>query len=209
LISAVPAAANWRMLGPADMDAPAKTILSSAARVAFALALAAAGVGGCSATPLQVSDSGAAGAAGGSDGGSPISSCPVVVASDYDQSCVVDEDCVSVGQQPKCPVTDCSGCIPGAINKSAMARYMSALSHAVAAVMSDVPGVLCHCPCEGGFAICRGGKCEAAACGPPNADTLPACTQARGICAYVANSLCTTKGPPGACAYDDEICCLD
>jgi hypothetical protein len=180
------------------------------------LALAAAGIGACSAPPLQVPDGGTAGVGGGgpsgSDGGGAGSTspnpatCTVVVPSDYDQSCAVDEDCVIVGQRPKCPVTDCSGCSPGAINKSAMARYKTALSQPV---VGGDPVIVCSCPCETGFALCRSGKCQPAPCGPPRADTLPACSNAGGTCGYVANTICNTKGPSDACAFSDELCCLD
>jgi hypothetical protein len=130
----------------------------------------------------------------------------VVLASDYDQSCVQDEDCASVSQVPKCPVTDCSGCFSVGINKSEMTRYMAALSRAV---VGEGSGLICSCPCQSGFAICRGGQCEAAACVPPRADTLPACSSAGGTCGFVANILCSQKGPPASCAYADEVCCLD
>jgi len=175
----------------------------------FGLALVATGVGACGPHPLQASDGGAAGSGGGGGSGSASSNpapCTVVLASDYDQSCMVDADCVSVHQVPKCPVTDCSGCYPVAINKSAMERYTAALSQAVA---SAPPGPLCYCPCESGLALCRGGTCQAASCGPPVADTLPACSNAGGACGYAANTICNRKGPPDACAYSDELCCLD
>ncbi len=67
-------------------------------------------------------------------------------------------------------------------------------------------GTGCGCPCKSG-AICRAGKCQAAFCGPPFSDTLPACTGAGGTCAYTANTTCSGMGSPDACAYDDEFCC--
>src|SRR6266404_2735538 len=150
-----------------DMDSFSRSTLLGAVRVGttLALALAAIGVGACDATPLQVSDGGAAGSAssnpGGGSGGRPdgggakSASCTVVLASDYDQSCLVAADCLSVGQVPKCPVTDCSACYLVAINKSEMARYMTALSQAV---VGESPGLVCNCPCQSGFALCRAGK---------------------------------------------------
>jgi hypothetical protein len=74
----------------------------------LAFALAAVGVA-CSAYPLQVHDGGFAGAEAGGNRDSAASNpgaCTIVLASDYDQSGVTDADCVSVGQQPECPVTD-------------------------------------------------------------------------------------------------------
>jgi hypothetical protein len=178
-------------------------------RLMAILALAGA-LAACSASPLRVLNDGSAGAeAGGStdSAGSDLGSCTIVLASDYDQSCLTDADCVSVGQQPECPVVDCLGCIPGAINTSAMVEYMTALSHA--GTREPPAGPVCSCPCETGFALCRGGKCQAAPCGPPPSDTLAACANAGGVCGYITNIICHQMGPPDACAYSDELCCLN
>jgi hypothetical protein len=139
--------------------------------------------------------------------GSDAPPCSPVLASDYDQSCMVDTDCVAVGEVPSCPAFACDGCTTVAINKSAMAQYMTALDRAFA---SEQSGTGCGCPCESG-AVCRSGKCQAAFCGPPAADTLPACANAGdagGMCAYSANTTCSGTGPADACAYSDEFCCL-
>jgi hypothetical protein len=82
---------------------------------------------------------------------------------------------------------------------------MTAFAQAFA---SKASGTGCGCPCESG-ALCRSGKCQAAFCGPPPADTLPACADAGGRCAYSANTTCNGMGPPDACAYSDEFCCLN
>jgi hypothetical protein len=42
----------------------------------------------------------------GTDDGAPAS-CMPVVASDYDQSCDADTDCVGVGEAPECPLSGC------------------------------------------------------------------------------------------------------
>ena len=178
-------------------------------REILVVALAIAGAA-CKASPL-VLDGGFASVEAGSNRDSAASNpdaCTIVLASDYDQSCVMDTDCASVGQVPECPVTDCLICIPGAINKSELARYMTALSKAG---MSEPPGgpTICNCPCETGFAICRGGKCQAGPCGAPGSDTLPDCANAGGTCGYVANTICNRAGPPDSCAYSDEMCCLN
>jgi hypothetical protein len=128
--------------------------------------------------------------------------CSIVLASNYDQSCTVDADCVAVGEVPVCPAG--CGCATKAINKSAIAPYMTALSRAFA---SEPAGGGCGCPCESG-AVCRGGQCRAAFCAPPLVDTLPVCADAGGRCSYAANTTCTGMGPPDACAYSDEICCI-
>ena len=178
-----------------------------------AFALAAIGNVGCGATPIQVPDAGAAGSGGSNpgDGSADAASsnpggCHAVLASDYDQSCVVDTDCVGVGEVPTCPVSACDGCLAQGINKNAVAQYLAALSQAFT---SAPPGEQCACPCEGIGALCRGGKCQAASCSPPRSDTLPACANAGGTCAYRANTTCNATGPPDACAYSDEFCCLN
>jgi hypothetical protein len=131
--------------------------------------------------------------------------CSAVVASDYDQSCVADSDCVQVGQVLRCPAGACDGCLSAGINKNALSRYLAAFASAVASIPD---GETCGCPCEGDFAICRAGKCAASWCLPDIADTLPACADAGGMCSYTANTPCSRYGPPGSCAYADEICCV-
>jgi hypothetical protein len=109
-----------------------------------------------------------------------------------------------VGQVPSCPVTACDGCTTEAINKNVAAQYMTAFTRALASG-SSLEG--CGCPCESG-AVCRNGICQAAYCGPSPADTLAACADAGGQCFYRANATCNGLGPPDACAYDDEFCCI-
>jgi hypothetical protein len=131
--------------------------------------------------------------------------CTPVLASAYDQSCDADTDCVGVGEVPSCSTSTCA-CPTAAVNKSANAQYSALFSQVTAAY----PPAACNCPCLSG-AICRGGACQAAYCGPPAADTLPACANAGdagGMCAYSANTTCSGVGPPDACAYTDEFCCL-
>lgn len=143
-----------------------------------------------------------------SDAGAPsdAGACSPVLASDYDQSCVADSDCVQVGEAPQCPPTACDGCRTKAVNKVDATRYQTALMQAFAAVPPGGPHA-CSCPCDG-IAICRGGKCLAGGCVPSVADALPACADAGGRCSYAANTTCNTAGPPSSCANADEVCCL-
>jgi hypothetical protein len=174
--------------------------------VAFALAASAAAA--CGVGSYQGSDAGAAGSNTGASSGSatsPRALCSIVLASDYDQSCTLDSDCVEVGQVPQCPITTCDGCTTEAINRSAMAPYMSAFKRALAS--SSISG-FCGCPCTGN-AICRGGKCEEGFCEPSPSDTLPACANGGGTCVYSASTICNGTGPPDSCAYSDELCCLN
>jgi hypothetical protein len=139
-------------------------------------------------------------------GSSCNSPCTPVLASGYDQSCDADTDCVGVGEVPSCSTSTCA-CPTAAVNKSANAQYSALFSQVTAAH----PPAPCNCPCLSG-AICRDGTCQAAYCGPPPADTLPGCANAGdagGMCAYSANTTCSGMGPPDACAYSDEVCCLN
>jgi hypothetical protein len=129
--------------------------------------------------------------------------CEIVLASDYDQSCTYDSDCTAVGQVSACPAGECDSCPSEAVNNSAAVAYKSALSSA----LSSASGETCECPCDG-LAVCRAGKCQVA-CVPPPSDTLAACSSVGGICGYSMNTLCSKSGPSNACAYSDEICCLD
>jgi hypothetical protein len=171
-------------------------------------AVAAIGIAACGATPLLVPDGGTPGWDSGGRAGSDLSEtglCTPVLASDYDQSCLGDSDCVAVGEAPECPPTGC-GCPLQSINQRAKARYMTALSRAFA---TQSPGVRCSCPCIGALeAVCRGGKCLAAGCAPDRTDTLPACANAGGSCGYRITTTCNVAGPPDSCAYSDELCCL-
>jgi|SRR5580704_8271896 hypothetical protein len=133
--------------------------------------------------------------------------CSVVVASDYDQSCAVDTDCVQVAEVPACPVSPmlCYSCPLATINGSAIARYRAAFS-------ADMGGALptaCNCP-EIGYPCCRSGLCKTS-CFPAPADTLPTCADAGGSCAFPARFGCSggAEGPADACAYSDEICCVN
>jgi hypothetical protein len=132
----------------------------------------------------------------------PDTACIPVLASAYDQSCDADTDCVGVGEVPSCSNATCV-CPTAAINKSANAQYSALLAQVTAAYRPQP----CNCPCLSG-AICRGGVCQAAYCGPPPGDTLPSCADAGGTCSYSANSTCNAPGPSDACAYPDEHCCI-
>lgn len=131
-------------------------------------------------------------------------SCVTVLASDYDQSCSLDADCVAVPQKPDCQPT-CWNCFfSEAINKNAFPQYYMALLQAFAS-----EGPPCNCPAEGiEPACCRNGTCQTAC--STAADVLPACAAMRGECLYNEIShpvSCGWLGPPNSCAYPDEICC--
>jgi hypothetical protein len=126
----------------------------------------------------------------------------LIQASSYNQSCTRDSDCIAVAEG--------NGCLPGAfdctnaaISKGAYAQYTSDIAKTQSA--------LCLAPsnCGLGFGpCCRDGKCQmGSGCSSP-ADTLPSCADAGGTC--MPNVItCGTAGPPDACAYSDEMCCLN
>jgi hypothetical protein len=129
-------------------------------------------------------------------------SCSPVLASDYDQSCAVDTDCVEVSEVAECPAAACDSCGGSAISKSVMVQYMAAFEQAFA---SKTPGTFCGCG-GGQGPCCRSGKCTATCVS--STDPLPACANAGGTCLLSHGATCGTNGPPDSCAYPDEICCL-
>jgi hypothetical protein len=132
--------------------------------------------------------------------------CSIVLASDYDQSCTVDEDCITVGEVPSCSSIPC--CLVATINAKAMTPYMTALSRAYASASRLPFG--CACGNGGVGPCCRGGKCATDPMCVSTADTLAACADAGGSCARVdPSSPCSRKGPADSCAYSDEVCCLN
>ena len=82
-----------------------------------------------------------------------------IQASNYDQSCKVDSDCVGVAEGNACfpCVIQCQS--GGAINRNALSRYQSDISKTVGA--RETAG-LTPCGCPATFApCCRSGTCHA------------------------------------------------
>jgi hypothetical protein len=91
---------------------------------------------------------------GSGEAASVDASAQVVQASDYDQSCATDTDCVSVTEGNVCHPS-ASQCPNAAISQSAFAQYQA-----------DVDKALTYCddPSACGFVsppCCVGGKCQA------------------------------------------------
>ncbi|MGH7437837.1 MAG: hypothetical protein ACRENE_19335 [Polyangiaceae bacterium] len=130
--------------------------------------------------------------------GRPDGSKRPILASNYDQSCQTDTDCVAVGEGSACSVV--SPCSNAAISRTAYARYQSDVATAPCFAVVSCTYQLGPC--------CRQGTCRMNECFSP-ADTLTACADAGGACGAFVTS-CGTKGagPPGSCAYPDETCCL-
>ena len=128
----------------------------------------------------------------------------VIQASDYDQSCTTDSDCVAVGEGSFC-YPGAGRCPSAAIRTSALAQYQAEVSRTWA-VACFVFGscTLSLGPC------CRAGTCRMnQGCVASPADTLPACADAGGSCStFVTGCGGKGAGPPDSCAYPDEMCCI-
>jgi hypothetical protein len=82
----------------------------------------------------------------------------VVMASSYDQSCMVDSDCVGVSEGNSCQPCDFS-CSNATIKASALAKYTSDTSD-LPAVMAVAQGA-CPSSCGGPVGVCcLSGKCH-------------------------------------------------
>jgi hypothetical protein len=129
----------------------------------------------------------------------------VISASAFDQSCTVDTDCVEVTSTNYCAVNcQCGG---SAINVDAMAEF-----YALVGATPLGSGALgpTGCPCPSIFGpCCRNATCTGTCFSP--SDTLAACADAGGTCfpSGPGGPTRTKSGPPDACAYSDETCCLN
>ena len=165
-----------------------------------------AGCGGSTApgnAPTSRADSGAASDVS-SDASSYTSSANglcAISASNYDQSCAVDSDCTMITSGDYCSkICLCGG---SAINVGAVAQFDA--DFAKTPIGSGALDPLeCFCPLEGP-ACCRAGACTTSC--SSRSDTLPACADAGGTC-MASNVACGQSGPPNACAYADETCCI-
>ncbi len=128
----------------------------------------------------------------------------VISASDFDQSCTEDSDCVEVTSADYCsPRCLCGG---DTISQKALAQFNAAVDKTP--LGSGAIGPMPECPCAPlPGPCCRHGTCtmECTSAG----DTLPACADAGGLCVLVLpGDSCGKDGPPHSCAYSDEQCCL-
>jgi len=129
----------------------------------------------------------------------------VIQASNYDQSCATDSDCVPVAEGTRCHPGGGGWCPTAAIRTSALAQYQADVfkSSANACI------ALGFCPNYAG-PCCHAGTCRMnQGCVASPADTLPACADAGGSCSTFSGCGVKGAGPPDSCAYSDEMCCLD
>jgi hypothetical protein len=146
---------------------------------------------------------------GSGDGGPDAESDGCTVsASNYDQSCTVDTDCVEVSSGDYCSAATCQ-CGGSVVNVGALAQFRADVSKTPlgSGALMSLP---CGCPLAAG-PCCRQGMCKAGFgedCSSP-ADTLAACVDAGGTCRPSALYGGCNQGAPDACAYSDEVCCVN
>jgi hypothetical protein len=133
----------------------------------------------------------------GSSSCSSYSGPCTISASSYDQSCTVDTDCTEVTSTDYCSTDNCL-CGGSAINVAALAQFNADTSKTPLSMRAGA------CSCPAGFGpCCRSGMCTMTCFS--TADALPACVDAGGTC---EPGTCGRAGPPDACAFSDEVCCL-
>jgi hypothetical protein len=81
-----------------------------------------------------------------------------ISASNYDQSCKVDSDCVAIAVGDACYACLVQCMTGGAINRSDLSRYQSDLSKTIGAQEIGGMPVPCGCPAYSG-PCCRSGFC--------------------------------------------------
>lgn len=86
--------------------------------------------------------------------------CHEIRASDYDQSCTTNADCIEVGQGDPCSGSCAFACASAAINRRAFGCYQVDVANAG---MNFTGTVTCNCPADFG-ACCRGGRCVDDSC---------------------------------------------
>jgi hypothetical protein len=133
-------------------------------------------------------------------------SVQLIKASNYDQSCQTDSDCIAVAEGNFCR-PGALDCPSATISKSASAQYWADVEKTNAAIcLAPISG----CLGGAGLPCCRHGACILD-CGA-SADTLAACAGAGGSCVYGTGlNACGSLddvGPPDSCAYSDETCCV-
>lgn len=125
----------------------------------------------------------------------PDGSSRPIKASNYDQSCKTDMDCVVINEGNACSLI--SNCGAAAINRNDYAKYQSDIANRPCIGPSS-------CGRTGAGPCCRNGQCQwsIALC-----HALPACVDAGGTC--VGALVCPKDaGPTDSCAEPGETCCL-
>lgn len=165
---------------------------------------------GCASTAAGSAQADASNGGDGSNHADTDAGACMISASNYDQSCAADTDCQEVTSRDYCV----AGCLCGgsAVNAGALAQFNADVSKTPLG-SGALGGAACPCADQPG-PCCRSGKCTMACFSPT--DTLPACADAGGMCLLRSNAICGSansssgaQGLPDACAYSDEICCIN
>ncbi len=134
-----------------------------------------------------------------------------LAASNYDQSCVANTDCVLVKLGDYCDPNVCyCGGILGAINMTALAQFNADVAKTpIGSGAVSPPSTMCSCPAYSDLeGCCVAGVCQFSPVTCPS-DTLEACAEAGGSCSrHVEECGQLGPGPAGSCAQPDETCCL-
>ena len=81
-----------------------------------------------------------------------VQACGTIMASDYDQSCATDADCVAEPEGDFCGVNTCTNCRNAVVSVKAQMQYESDLASKI-----STPSI---CPCPSGpTAVCNNGRC--------------------------------------------------
>jgi hypothetical protein len=96
----------------------------------------------------------------GSEGCPKGNTCGAIHASDYDQSCSVDSDCVLEPEGDFCAANTCTDCAGAAVSVKAQAQYEADLASKISTPFS------CPCPSPPP-AICDNGRCALGSRGAP------------------------------------------
>ncbi len=135
----------------------------------------------------------------------------VLAASNYNQSCTVDTDCVPISTGNYCdPLTCMCGGVGDVISKNALPQFQADVAKTPIG-SGAIQGASCGCPLFGLGACCVAGMCQFGfdACSGAG-DALAACADAGGTCSrFVEECGGRGAGPANSCAYADETCCLN
>lgn len=128
-----------------------------------------------------------------------------ISASVYDRSCAIDSDCIAVVQGDVCTFF-CPCHYSAAINVAAEQAYSAAIARLVPPRI-PMDGAILGCSCgRNPSPICRAGMCELSG-GGAQLDPCSGEGDASGGC-FLSGATCDRNGPPDACPYADEVCCL-
>jgi hypothetical protein len=140
---------------------------------------------------------------GPSGDASPDGGSCSISASDYNQSCASDSDCVGVTDGDFCGTGRCINCITAAIGVSAMSQYEGDFER----IANSSPAALCPCAnapsayCNRGTcAVCLSGRCGGVCVNERvDANNCGGCGTVCAVGAICENGACSCPGGEAAC----------